>query len=267
MATAKIRVIVHGALGRMGREVVASMSREPDMVVVGGVDKAATSNVLTLDDRKTLPLSGDLGAMLSKHPADVVVDFSVAEAGMAAARAALKNGVRIVVGTTGFSKDNLDEINALCKAHGVGAFVAPNFTIGAVIMVHLAKICSRFFDYAEIIELHHEKKLDAPSGTSLATAKAMVEARGKPFQHTQTQKFTLAEVRGGEADGIAMHSVRLPGFLAHQEIIFGGAGQTLTIRHDTINRECYMPGVALAIREVIKRKDLTIGLERLLNLE
>lgn len=267
MITGRIRIIVHGAMGRMGREVVASMSREPDMEVVGGADKAAASDRLVLDDGRALPLSKELATMLSAHPADVVVDFSVAEASIAAARTALEKGVRVVIGTTGFSQGNLDELDRLCREHHTGAFVAPNFTIGAVILVHLAKLCSRYFDHAEVIELHHEKKLDAPSGTALATAKAMCASRGGRFQRAQTQKFTLEGVRGGDVEGITVHSVRLPGLMAHQEVIFGGPGQTLTIRHDTINRECYMPGVALAVREVVKRSDLIIGLERLLGLE
>ncbi|MDO8473912.1 MAG: 4-hydroxy-tetrahydrodipicolinate reductase [Dehalococcoidia bacterium] len=263
---AKTRIIVHGALGRMGREVMSSMSKEPDMQVMGGVDMAASNKTLTLEDGRSFPIFTSLADMLSKHPADVVVDFSVAEAGIAAARTALRGGVRVVIGTTGFSQAELEEVQQLCKARGVGAVIASNFALGAVVMTHLARISSRFFDHAEIIELHHEKKLDAPSGTALSTAKAMVEGRGKPFEYAKAQKETLAKSRGGETDGIAVHSVRMPGLLAHQEVIFGCAGQTLTIRHDTINRECYMPGIAVAIREVMKRTDLTIGLDKLLGL-
>ncbi len=267
MTTEKVRIIVHGALGKMGREVISFMSRQPDMQVVSGVDKAAQVDVLALDDCRSLPLGKELSAVLALHPADVVVDFSVAEASLTAARAALKNGVRMVIGTTGFSQDNLNELSTLCTAHKTGAFVAPNFTVGAVLMIHLSKITARFFDYAEIIELHHEQKLDAPSGTAVSTAKAMAEARGKAFRYARAHKQTLSGARGAEADGIAVHSVRMPGLLAHQEVIFGGPGQTLTIRHDTMNRECYMPGVALAIREIMKRSDLVIGLEKLMGLQ
>ncbi|HLC22949.1 MAG TPA: 4-hydroxy-tetrahydrodipicolinate reductase [Dehalococcoidia bacterium] len=267
MTTGKIKVIVHGALGRMGREVIASMSREPDMKVVAGVDKAAKGDSLPLENGSSLPLGADLPLVLSGRMADVLVDFSIAEASMAAARTALQAGVRVVIGTTGLSQENLAEIDKLSTANGIAAFVAPNFTLGAVLLIHLSKIASRFFDYAEIIELHHEKKFDAPSGTALSTAKTMAEARGKRFQYPQVHKETLKGTRGGETGGIAIHSVRMPGLLAHQEVIFGAPGQTLAIRHDSINRECYMPGVALAIREVMKRKGLTVGLENLLGLQ
>ena len=143
--------------------------------------------------------------------------------------------------------------------------VAPNFTIGAVLMIHLAKIAARYFDYAEIIELHHHMKADAPSGTALSTARAMVEARGEPFQSPQQKAETLPS-RGEMVDGITLHSVRLPGLMAHQEVLLGGPGQTLIIRHDTIGRECYMPGVILAVKEVVNRKGLVYGLDTLLDL-
>ncbi len=142
--------------------------------------------------------------------------------------------------------------------------VAPNFALGAVIMMHLAKIAGKYFDYAEIIELHHHLKADAPSGTALSTAGAMAKARGKPFQLPQ-QKKSLAS-RGEQVEGVTLHSVRLPGLMAHQEVILGAPGQTLSIRHDTINRECYMPGVILAIKQVVQRKGLTYGLDVLLGL-
>lgn len=179
---------------------------------------------------------------------------------------ALGSGLRIVIGTTGLSQENIAEIEGLCKKNKIGAFIAPNFTLGAVLMVHLSAIVSKFFDYAEIIELHHEKKLDAPSGTALTTARAMAGARGKRFDYAKVHKETVPGGRGAETDGIAIHSVRMPGLLAHQEVVFGGPGQTLTIRHDSINRECYMPGVAMAIREVIKRNDLVVGLDKLMGL-
>ena len=132
-------------------------------------------------------------------------------------------------------------------------------------MIHLAKVAAKYLDYAEIIELHHHQKVDAPSGTALATARAMAQARGKPFSHPPEQGKTSAS-RGEQVEGIAIHSVRLPGLMAHQEVILGGPGQTLRIRHDTINRECYMPGVILAVKEVIKRKGLVYGLDTLLGL-
>ena len=152
----------------------------------------------------------------------------------------------------------------LAEANEIGIVAAPNFALGAVLMIHLAKIAGKFIDHAEIIELHHDKKLDAPSGTSLLTAKAMAEARGKPFLPPSAGEPTPS--RGQSVEGINIHSVRMPGLMAHQEVIFGTAGQTLSIRHDTINRECYMPGVLFAIRAVVKQKGFIYGLDKLLGL-
>jgi len=143
--------------------------------------------------------------------------------------------------------------------------VAPNFALGAILMIHLAKVAAKYLDYAEIIELHHHLKADSPSGTALSTAKAMVAARGKPFFRPPEQGKTSSS-RGEAVEGVTIHSVRLPGLLAHQEVLLGGPGQTLSIRHDTIGRECYIPGIILAIKEVVKRQGLVYGLETLLGL-
>ncbi len=146
--------------------------------------------------------------------------------------------------------------------------VAPNFALGAVMLIHLTKIVSKFEDFkaAEILEMHHDEKLDAPSGTVLATAEAMSAARGRPFQRNKPQKVSLEGTRGGELGGISIHSLRLPGLLAHQEVVFGALGQSLSIRHDTISRECFIPGVMMAIKEVAKRPGFVYGLDQLLGL-
>jgi len=180
---------------------------------------------------------------------------------------AIQNGVRPVIGTTGQSAQELDEIDSLCKEKGIGAFYAPNFSLGAVLMMHLSRIVAKYFDYAEVIELHHEKKLDSPSGTALTTAEDIVEAHGGPYNRTESQKETLAGTRGGDYQGVGVHSIRLLGQLAHQEVIFGSLGQTLKIRHDSISRESFMPGVVLAVKEVMKLDRLVIGLDILLGLQ
>jgi len=144
--------------------------------------------------------------------------------------------------------------------------VAPNFAIGAVLLMYFASIAARYFDHAEIIELHHDKKADAPSGTALATARLMRQAHGSDLVAAPTSKVTLPGTRGGELGGIHVHSVRLPGLMAHQEVIFGGLGQTMTLRHDSLSRESFVPGVLLAVKEVVKRQGLVYGLEALLNL-
>jgi len=263
-----IAVLVHGALGKMGREVTAAVCRNPELEMVGAVDIKATEEQLVLPGgSKTVPLSVDLESAFKRCKPRVVVDFSIAEATMSAARLALKRGMNVVIGTSGLTRDNLDEIDALAKDNGVGAIVAPNFALGSVVMLHLAKIASKFFDHAEIIELHHHEKADAPSGTALATAQAMVEARGRPFVYPVTKKETLSGTRGGQVEGVAIHSVRLLGLMASQEVIFGAPGQTLTVRHDALSRECYIPGVILAIKEVVGRKGLVYGLDSLLGLK
>jgi 4-hydroxy-tetrahydrodipicolinate reductase len=260
-----IRVAVHGALGKMGQTLVATLSREPEMQLVGATDIKATQDHLTLPDGSArIPLSKELESILNSCKPQVVVDFSNAKAVMPLVRLIAERGVNLVIGTTGLSAEDIKEIDSLAKAKGVGIVIAPNFALGAVLMMHLARIAGQYLDFAEIIELHHERKLDAPSGTALATAKAMAQARGKPFSTPPAEK---TESRGKQVEGISIHSVRLPGLLAHQEVILGGAGQTLSIRHDTSGRECYMPGVMLAIKEVVKKKGLSYGLDSLLGLE
>ena len=261
-----IRVAVNGALGRMGREVINALCREPETQVVGAVELNVSQDYLTLPDSSgTIPFSSDLNYILTSCQPDVLVDFTTAQATMPAVRIATKQGVNLVIGTTGLTADELSEIERLSIAHQVGTVVAPNFALGAVLMVHLAKVAAKYLDYAEIIELHHHQKADSPSGTALSTAKAMAAARGKAFYHPPEQGKASAS-RGEQVEGVTIHSVRLPGLLAHQEVLLGGPGQTLSIRHDTISRECYMPGIILAIKEVIKRKGLVYGLDTLLGL-
>jgi 4-hydroxy-tetrahydrodipicolinate reductase len=263
----QIRVLVHGAAGRVGQEVVKAVCQEPEMVLVGGVDIKA-AGALTKPDGTTVPFGGNVAEMIESCEPDVMVDFTTAKASMLAIRVAAKNNVNMIIGTTGFTTPELDEMRKLAEANEIGIIAAPNFALGAILMMHLAKIASKFMDHAEIIELHHDKKLDAPSGTSSLTAKAMAEARGKAFLSpaVQDNKFVPPTSRGQGVEGIKIHSVRLPGLMAHQEVIFGAAGQTLSIRHDTINRECYMPGVILAIKAVVKQKGFIYGLDKLLGL-
>lgn len=263
----QIRVLVHGALGKMGQEVLTALCRDPELEAVAGVDiKAQSSDTLSPDGSGAIPLSADLESALSCHRPDVMVDFTTAEATMPAARAALEHNVRLVIGTTGLSAEHLDEIRSLCYDRGVGAVVAPNFSLAAVVMIHLATISAKFFDYAEIIEMHHEQKVDAPSGTALATARKMVESRGKAFAGAPAANESIPSSRGSEYEGIALHSVRLPGLLAHQEVILGAPGQTLRIRLDQISREAFMPSVTLAIKKVMELNEAVFGLDSILGL-
>ncbi len=261
-----IRVLVSGS-GKMGREVLSAVCREPDLDPAGVADLFAKEEYLSLPDGSGLvPFSSDAAAMFARTRPDVVVDFTHAEWTPGLVREALEAGVRPVIGTSGLSEAFLTELEQECRRRGIGAVVASNFALGAVLMQHLSAIASRFFDNAEIIEMHHDAKVDAPSGTALATAQRMASQREQPFRHPKTERENLAGTRGGELGGVAIHSVRLPGLVAHQEVIFGGPGETLTIRHDTLSRESFMPGVILAIREVMQRSELVVGLDRLIGL-
>ena len=261
-----IRVVVQGALGRVGREVINALCREPETQVVGAVELQISEDYLPLPGGSdTVPFSSNLEQILTNCQPDVLVDFTTAQATVPAVRIAAKQGVNMVIGTTGLSADELSEIEQLSIAHKVRIVVAPNFALGAVLMVHLAKVAAKYLDFAEIIELHHHLKADSPSGTALATAEAMAQARGRPFYRPPEQGQT-SNSRGEQIEGVTIHSVRLPGLLAHQEVILGAPGQTLSIRHDTISRECYMPGVILAIKEAVKRQGLIHGLDALLDL-
>jgi 4-hydroxy-tetrahydrodipicolinate reductase len=260
----KIGVVVSGT-GFMGREVLAAVAREADMEPLGVVEKFSQADSASLPDGRAIPLSSD-PALIGQLKPRVVIDFTNAEWTPLVAEAALSCGASLVVGTTGQSEAFLQQLAAACKAKGIGAFVAPNFAIGAVIMIHLAKIASRYFDYAEISEMHQEKKVDAPSGTALLAAREMVAARGRPFERTMPQKEPLAGGRGAEYEGVSLHSQRMPGFVAHHEIVFGGLGQTLRIRHDSNGRESFIPGVLLATREIVNRRELIVGLDKLIGL-
>ncbi len=264
---APIKVVVHGALGRMGKTVLDTMCREPEMESVGAVDVMAAEDYLSLPDGSGLiPLSAELDSIITRCKPQVVVDFSTAQAVMNVIRTATTRGVHAVVGTTGISQSDIEETENICNKHKVGVIIAPNFALGAVLLTHLARLVGRFFDYADITEIHHETKIDAPSGTSLAIAKALAESKGDDFKSPKPEKETLSGTRGGEYQGINIHSGRMPGKMAYHSLILGTQGQTLTISHDTINRECYMPGVLMAIKEVVKSSGLTVGLDKVMGL-
>jgi len=262
----RIKVVVYGAAGRMGQEVINAVCKEPDMQVVGAVDLKVSGDSLSLPDGSgEVPFSADLAAILDTCQPDVIVDFTVARATVAAARIAAEKGVNMVIGATGITPDDLDEMRKLADKDNIGIMVAPNFALGAVLMMHLSKIAGKYMDHAEIIEMHHDRKLDAPSGTSQNTARAMAETRGSPFLPPAVVGED-SESRGKVVEGIQIHSVRLPGYMAHQEVILGGDGQTLRIRHDQISREGFMPGVVLAVKEIVKKPGFVYGLDALLGL-
>ena len=264
---APITVLVHGVLGRMGRETLAALCREPDLEPVGGVNRGVTESSMALPDGSgDMPISSDLGDMIARRQPQVMVDFTNATGAMEGCRVAAAHGVNLVVGATGLSEANLEELDALANERGIGAFVAPNFALGAALLIHLARGLGKHFDYADVVEMHHEAKIDSPSGTAMALARSLSEDRDAPFHRPTPEREPIAETRGGDMGGVSIHSVRMPGRMAQHEVILGAAGQTLSLKHDTINRECYMPGVALAVREVSNWKGLVVGLDKLLGL-
>lgn len=263
---ADIRVLVVGACGKMGREVVKAITTAEGVSVVAAVDvTGAGSDAGELAGIGTLgvPVTTDLAATITATSPQVFVDFTRPDVVMGNLRLALPLGVAAVIGTTGFSETDIDELRALSSQTETPVFIAPNFAIGAVLMMEFAKQAAPLFDYAEVIEFHHEKKLDAPSGTALRTAALMEEAADGRLTRQTTPEHGEAS-RGLPVGAIRVHAVRMPGFVASQEVIFGGLGQTLTIRHDTINRESFMPGIILALRKVLGLRGLTIGLEHLM---
>jgi 4-hydroxy-tetrahydrodipicolinate reductase len=241
-----LKVGVLGAAGRMGSEVCRVVEADDELQLVARVTHD--------DDRDWLIEAG----------AEVVVEFTVPDSVKDNVIFCVENGLPVVVGATGLGDGDLDEIAALSGKHGTPVFVAPNFAMGAVLMMKFASEAARFFDRAEIIERHHEKKVDAPSGTSLRTASLMNEARGRPWTASGEVTTSLEGSRGGDAGGVTIHSVRLPGSIAHQEVILGAPGETLTIRHDSLDRSSFMPGVLLAVKRVSQLSGVTVGLEHLL---
>src|SRR3979411_1756558 len=245
-----IRGAVAGFRGKVGSVLAAAFSSEPGIEYVGGGE-----------------LGDDLAAFLHEKRPRALVDFTQPSEALHNALAAVASGASPVIGTTGLTTDAVDKVETSCKSKGLGGIIAPNFAVGAVLMMHLADIAAPHFDAAEVIEMHHATKLDAPSGTALSTAKRLAARRGdKPFSHQKAEKETLPGTRGGEEGGVAVHSVRMPGIVADQEVIFGLPGQTLTITHRTTSREAYIPGVLLAIRKVTAGPRFYRGLDDLLGL-
>ena len=245
--SSRIRVGVLGARGRMGAEVVKAVTNSSDLELVAQLDL------------------GDSLDQLVSNKAEVVVDFTTPDSVMKNLEFLLKNEIHAVVGTTGFDQGRIDSINSqLAKHPKVGVLIAPNFAIGAVLMMEFAAKAARYFESAEIVEMHHPAKVDAPSGTAARTAELMTEARKesamKPMPDATKQ--SLDGARGSKVGDIPIHSICAQGLVAHQEVLFGGVGETLTIRHDSLDRAGFMPGVLLGIRSIVKNPGLTHGLDK-----
>ncbi len=272
LTESQIPVVVAGALGKMGRETVKVVAQASDMQLVGAVDKShigadvgeiigiGTLGVQVADD-----LQGMLLLASQREKPGVMVDFTHPNSVYEHIRAAVSYGVRPVVGTTGLTEAQIRTLREFTEKAGVGCLIAPNFSIGMILLQQMAVQASQYFDHVEIIELHHNQKADAPSGTAVQTAQ-LLGGMGKEYNPPTVQETEqIPGSRGGRTeDQIRIHSVRLPGLVAHQEVIFGGLGQTLTLRHDTTDRMAFMPGVLLGIRKVLEVETLVYGLEKIL---
>ena len=262
-----IRVGVIGACGRMGRTVCRAVSEDPELVLVAAIDRSHVGEAIGPRVGKPhleVLIAEELHELLTAE-VEVAVDFTHPDVVRDDVEWAVAHGVDIVVGTTGLGDADLDRIHTALRSEGSvsNVIVAPNFALGAVLMQRFAAEAARFFPAAELIELHHDGKADAPSGTALATARRIAQER--TGEHLGPGAESVTGVRGGNVEGVRVHSVRLPGLMAHQEVILGAPGQTLTIRHDSMDRTSFMPGVLLAIKAVGSRPGLTVGLEPLLD--
>ena len=241
-----MKVAVLGAKGRMGAETVAAIESASDLTLSSALDL------------------GDSLDQLIKTGTEVIVDFTHPDSVMKNLEFAITNGIHVVVGTTGFDDKKLSELkNLLSKNTKVGALIAPNFGLGAVLMMQFSQKAAQYFESVEIIELHHANKVDAPSGTAIRTAELITDARkqSKKEAMPDASKTIIPGARGAKVGDVPIHSVRSHGYVAHQEVIFGDAGETLSIRHDSINRAGFMPGVLIGVRNVAKHPGLTVGLE------
>lgn len=261
-------IILAGPRGKMGSEALKMIKNDPNLTLVACIDRK--NNGKTLKDINCIPalnvpIYENTEECFNTIEADVFLDLTVPNVGFEHTKTALEHGIKTVVGTSGFNNEQIDELRTIAHEKNVGCIIAPNFAIGAVLMMQFAQKAAKFFPDVEIIEKHHDQKVDAPSGTALKTVDLIQEARKSKQQGHPDESETLQGARGGDIDGIRVHSVRLPGLVAHQEVILGGAGQTLTITHDSLSRESFMDGIKLAIDYVMQLDELIYGLENILD--
>ncbi|MHA7963478.1 4-hydroxy-tetrahydrodipicolinate reductase [Paenibacillus sp. CAU 1782] len=268
MTNQRIKVAVTGAGGRMGREVVKMVLEDEALELVAAVDPSAgpvDAGIFAGGKHTGVTVSSTLEEALSSSQSDVLVDFTVPQAAYINTRTSIEYGVRPVIGTTGFTPEQIAELDELCKQKGIGGLIAPNFSIGAILMMKFAAQAAKYMPHVEIIEYHGDQKLDAPSGTSIKTAELIAEARQELKQGNPAEEELIEGARGAYYNGFRIHSVRLPGVFAQQEVVFGGHGQSLKIRHDSYERAGYMPGVNVAVKKVMTYSGLVYGFEHIMD--
>jgi 4-hydroxy-tetrahydrodipicolinate reductase len=264
----KVKIIIAGPRGRMGSEAVKLVTSTEHFDLIAVIDYKFGGRMLNeiegFQRIYNVPVYSEIETCLQTEKADVLIDLTTPEVGMYHARTALQYNVRPVVGTTGFSKMDLEELEVICREKELGCIIAPNFALGAVLMMKFSQMAGKYFSDVEIIELHHDQKLDAPSGTAVKTAEMISASRTPKKQGHPNEKETINGARGAQYDGMHIHSVRLPGLVAHQQVLFGSDGQTLSIRHDSYNRASFMSGVKIAVDNVMKLDTFVYGLENIL---
>lgn len=260
-----IRVAVAGAGGKMGKEVIKMVLEDSELCLVAAVnlsDEGLDAGILAGVSPCGVSISTDLELALVESKPDVLVDFTTHQSAYKNTELAIKYGVRPVVGTTGFTPEQIEYLDKQCHEKEIGGLIAPNFSIGAILMMKFAAQAAKFFPHVEIIEYHGDHKLDAPSGTAINTAEFIAKNREEIRQGALEEKELIDGARGGYYNGFRIHSVRLPGVFAQQEVVFGGPGESLKIRNDSYERSSYMPGVNLAIKKVIGYQGMVYGFEQ-----
>ena len=265
-----INIIIAGPRGKMGRAAVQMVQETEHFHLAAVLDRKNGGKYLNEVDGfagigSDVPVYEDHEECFSTVEADVLIDLTTPEVGRIHTLSALAHGIRPVVGTTGFSDEDLGELRTMTKDKGIGCIIAPNFAIGAILMMKFAQNAAKYFGDVEILEMHHDQKLDAPSGTAIKTAQLISEERTVKKQGHPNEKETITGARGADFEGMRIHSVRLPGLIAHQEVIFGGEGQTLTLRHDSYDRKSFMSGVRVSVDTVMNLDHLVYGLENILD--
>lgn len=264
-----IKVAIAGARGRMGTAAIRAIEGAADTEVVAALDYKHEGQFLhngtITDEDAGIPIYTSLQALHAAHHPDVLLDVTDPDAVFGNATAALSLGMHVVIGTSGLTQESIEDLEALAAEQKKSCIIAPNFSIGAVLMMKFAQQAARYLGDIEILEMHHDRKLDAPSGTAVKTADMIREVRAPHIQGHPEEQEHLQGARGADVEGMKIHSIRLPGLLAHQEVLLGGEGELLTIRHDSFDRNCFMPGILLAIREAAARQQFVYGLEKIID--
>ncbi|MEO4053148.1 4-hydroxy-tetrahydrodipicolinate reductase [Solibacillus sp. CAU 1738] len=263
-----IKVAIAGARGKMGIEAVHTVMKRQGMELVAALDYKQVGTTLAdleiFPVNYNVPIFTDFSELVKYTAPDVLIDLTSPHAVYEHTKQAILHNIRPVIGTTGFSDEQLEELKQLAEEKKVGCIIAPNFAIGAILMMKFAREAAKYLPDVEIIEMHHDNKLDAPSGTGVKTAQMIAEVRTEKKQGHPTEKETMPGARGSDFEGMRIHSVRLPGLVAHQQVLFGGEGQLLTIRHDSLNRQSFMSGVVFSIETVVGIEKLVYGLENII---